>query len=142
MSREQGRGNAIKVFLVGDSDFVLTRITSLIAGVQGIDIVGGAQNPLTAINQIKTLKPDAVILDLRLHKRFGVDVLQNISEMMPAPATIMVATSSFCRSAREVKKKPDIILDKFTEWSKIPEILKRIFPKGNPHISANSSANP
>jgi DNA-binding NarL/FixJ family response regulator len=141
LSQEPEERSAIKVFLVGASDFVQTRITSLISSVPGIDIVGSARNPLTAITQIKTLKPDVVILDMRLQKWFGVDLLQNIGEMMPLPATIVVATHIFGRYPREVKIKPDIMLDKFTDWNKIPEILKCIFPRGNPLISADSPAN-
>ena len=121
--------NNLKVFLAGDSHSVCRRISNLISSVPGIDIVGETHNPLSAIAQIWTLRPDVVILDIQLQKRFGVDVLVSISGMIPAPATIMVATNLFSLPAGKEKIRPDFILDKFTECDKIPDLLQHIFQK-------------
>ncbi|HAM52521.1 MAG TPA: hypothetical protein DCP92_18160 [Nitrospiraceae bacterium] len=118
----------MKVFLISDSHSIRRKITDVICSVPGIDIVGKAVNSLNAIAQIETLKPDAVILDIRLQKTFGVDVLLNISNMMPTPVTIVVADSIFGRSTGKEKIKPDFVVDKFTECDKIAELLKGIVP--------------
>jgi DNA-binding NarL/FixJ family response regulator len=69
-------------------------------------------------------KPDVLIMDKRIQKKFGIDILQNIRKLTPPPMLIMLTNKVFNRYQQEATDvKADFSLDKFTEWNKIPEIL-------------------
>ena len=57
----------MKVFLVDDSVVVLEKLTAMISGIEGVEIDGQALNARDAIESIVKLKPDVVILDIRLN---------------------------------------------------------------------------
>lgn len=126
LTEEKGK-NDMRVFLVDDSTVIRGWIRRLLSGLRGIEIVGETRDPIKAIHHIRTLKPDAVILDMRVQKRLGIDVLQNLRELTPAPLIIML-THRFYRSFGSENRASgaDFYFDKFTEWHKISDILRPV----------------
>ena len=81
---------SISVFIVDDSEIVRDRLTSLLSEVPSINIVGYADNPLTATESIVALRPDVVILDIFLTGGSGIHVLKNIRGKQIASKVIML----------------------------------------------------
>ena len=73
----------IKVLIVDDYAPWLHFITIALAIKPEIDIVGDAQDGLTAIQKATELKPDLVILDIGLPDMSGIQVAQRILEVAP-----------------------------------------------------------
>src|SRR6188472_32729 len=65
------------------------RIEDVLARLEGAQIVGIATNGIEAVEQIRSLKPDLVFLDVQMPGKTGVEVVREIGpdEM---PATIFV----------------------------------------------------
>jgi len=62
----------------------------------GYEVVGEAQDGATAIDAVKDLRPDIVLLDIRLPDADGFQVAQRLAENGSGPAIVL--TSSHDRS--------------------------------------------
>lgn len=89
--------------LVVDDEHDLTELLSEFLGSEGYDIktaVDGEQ----AIRILEAERFDAVLLDILMPKRNGIDVLKYITKNHPATKTVMVTGHSDLRSAVEARQ--------------------------------------
>ncbi len=70
--------NEIRVLLVDDHPIVRKGIHDLLDAAQGISVVGEANSGREALQMIKAVKPDIVLLDIELPDLNGVEVVKNI----------------------------------------------------------------
>jgi DNA-binding NarL/FixJ family response regulator len=70
--------NAIRVLVVEDHHVVRQGLVALLSVVDGVEVVGQAADGAEAIKQFETLRPDVTLIDLRLPKLGGVDVIQRV----------------------------------------------------------------
>jgi DNA-binding NarL/FixJ family response regulator len=90
-----------RIVLVEDHAIVRTGIRALLASQPDMAIVGEAASGLEAVEMVKRLKPDLVILDLSLPEMDGLQVLENIRKDSP-DSEILVLTMHFSEDiARE-----------------------------------------
>ena len=82
----------IRVVLVDDQTLVRRGIRSLLELSGDIGIVAEASDGDEALAVIRREKPDAVLLDVRMPKRTGVEVLQELQRAGELPPTILLTT--------------------------------------------------
>jgi DNA-binding NarL/FixJ family response regulator len=82
----------IRVFLVEDQALVREGIRSLLALEKEIEVVGTAADGPEAVAAIPTSGADVVLLDMRLPKLSGLDVLRRLSEAGKLPPSIILTT--------------------------------------------------
>ncbi len=82
----------IRVCLVEDQTIVREGLRTLLGLVDDIEVVAEAADGEAAIQIIPEHEPDVVLLDMRLPKRNGIEVLQSLSEMGKLPPTIILTT--------------------------------------------------
>ena len=82
----------IRVFLVEDQALVREGIQSLLGFDGGITVVGCASDGEEALAAIPAAAPDAVLLDMRLPRLSGLDVLRRLAERGTLPPTIILTT--------------------------------------------------
>jgi two-component system, NarL family, nitrate/nitrite response regulator NarL len=80
----------VRLFIADDNIPFRTRLASIFADVDGISVVGVAGDVPGAIEEIKRLKPDTIILDIHMPGGNGLDVLQVAKAFSPAPTVIML----------------------------------------------------
>src|SRR5260370_14217447 len=80
----------LKIFLVEDSPLVRQRIVALIGAIQGIGIVGEAEEASDALSGIAATNTDVVVVDLRLTGGRGIDVLAGLSQSSRPVITIVL----------------------------------------------------
>ena len=68
----------IRVYLVDDHPFVLKGLISYLKTQEEIDVVGKAETGEKAIKEIKKMKPDVAIVDLRLPEKNGTEITKEI----------------------------------------------------------------
>jgi DNA-binding NarL/FixJ family response regulator len=68
----------MNIFIAEDSETVTRALMELIREIPGTKIVGTAQTAGDAIKSIAEKMPDVVILDIRLKKGNGIDVLKEM----------------------------------------------------------------
>ncbi len=71
----------IKVMLVDDHDIVRTGIRMVIEKMSGIKIVGESQDGYEALEQVKALKPDVVLMDVNMPRMSGLEATRKITEL-------------------------------------------------------------
>jgi two-component system, NarL family, response regulator DevR len=88
-------GSAIRVLVVDDSALVREGLRSVLGTygkLQRIEVIGDADSIATAVNQAHRLKPDVVLLDIRLPDGSGLDACREIKRSLPA-TRVLILTS-------------------------------------------------
>jgi two-component system, NarL family, response regulator DevR len=86
----------IRILLVDDSELVRRGIKTVINGQtdRAIRVVGEAGNVAEAISESIRLKPDIVLLDIRLPDGTGFDACRKILERLPATRVVILTSHS------------------------------------------------
>jgi DNA-binding NarL/FixJ family response regulator len=82
----------IRVLIVDDQTLVRRGIRSLLELAGDIEIVGEAEDGEDAIRAIAKARPDVVLLDVRMPKLDGVEVLRRLTQSGNLPPTILLTT--------------------------------------------------
>jgi DNA-binding NarL/FixJ family response regulator len=65
---------------------------------EGFDVVGEAENGLTAVRLARELKPEVVLLDVHLPDVDGFEVAERLRELESAPVVILTSSRDDYRS--------------------------------------------
>lgn len=122
-----GNNRTMNVFIVDDSEIVRDRLTSMLSEVSLINIIGYADNPLTATEAIVRSKPDVVILDIFLTGGSGIHVLKNIRGKQVTAKVIMLTNYA----QEEYRKKcfeegADFFFDKSIEFDRVVDVIQKL----------------
>ena len=82
----------INVYLVDDQNLVRQGVKALLELAEGINVVGEADGGQAAIDNIPTVNPDVVLLDMRMPSMSGLDVLRELKKQDKLPPTIILTT--------------------------------------------------
>ena len=85
---------AIKILIVDDHPVVREGICSMLKREPDFKIVGEATNGLEAIERVRELSPDVVLMDLRMPEMDGVGAIVKIKEERPEVKFIILTTFS------------------------------------------------
>lgn len=83
----------MNVLLVDDHRLLLEGLTNLLTA-QGIQVVGVAHDGLEAIDKARTLKPDVILMDIRMPNCDGLCATRRIMAEMPQMKIVVLTTSS------------------------------------------------
>lgn len=89
----------IRVVIVDDSLLIRMAIKEILASDPGIEVIGEAKDGVEAVETVKKLKPDVLLLDIILPRKDGITVLKEIMEENPLPVVVF---SSLTRENAEV----------------------------------------
>lgn len=81
----------IKVLIIDDSALIRGLIAEILSAYNDIVVVGAAEDPYEARDQIKRLNPDVLTLDIEMPRMNGITFLRNIMRLRPMPV-IMIST--------------------------------------------------
>jgi DNA-binding LytR/AlgR family response regulator len=79
----------MRVLVVDDEDLARARIRELLGGFDDVECVGEAENGPEAVERIRELGPDLVILDIQMPGMSGLEVVEALDE----PPLIIFATA-------------------------------------------------
>lgn len=83
---------AIRVMLVDDQNLVRQGVRSLLGLATGIEVIAEASDGKEALKVIAEKRPDVVLLDMRMPKMSGLDVLRALNDEEYFPPTIILTT--------------------------------------------------
>jgi DNA-binding NarL/FixJ family response regulator len=81
-----------RILLVEDQTLVREGLRSLLAFAKDLEVAGEAGDGEEAITAIPRVRPDVVLLDIRLPKKNGLQVLQELAGAGVLPPTIILTT--------------------------------------------------
>jgi len=124
IEKEQGRGT-MRLFIADDSEVVRERLSTLLSQLDNVEIVGNAGTVDEAIHEIRRLKPDLVVLDIRMPGGCGIDVLRSVKGDEPSPAVIMLTNYPYRQyEERCMDAGADFFFDKSVEFEFAIEVIK------------------
>jgi DNA-binding NarL/FixJ family response regulator len=82
----------IRVLVVEDHNVVRQGLVALLNLVEGIHVAGEAADGEEAIVQIRSQRPDVTLIDLRLPKLSGVEVIQKVRAETPQARFVVLTT--------------------------------------------------
>jgi len=121
------RRRKVRVFIAEDSPKVVERLTDLLEQVGELEVIGHAADVREAAECIQRLRPDVVILDLRMTNGNGIDVLKTIKITRPETKVIIFSNLSDAQyRKRLLDTGADAFLDKSSDFNQIPGIVLKL----------------
>jgi len=116
----------MKILIADDSLVVRDRLVTLLTeALQGIEVVGQAKDATEARSLAEELRPDVAILDIRMPKGSGADVLLDIKKLNPVPKVIILTNYPHPENKKKcIDRGADYFFDKSTEFKKVVSVLK------------------
>jgi two-component system, NarL family, response regulator DevR len=91
----------IRVLIVDDSELVRMGLRTLLGAYQDIEVVGETDSAASALGAMQTLRPELVLLDLRLPDGNGCDVCRRILREQPECRILVLSSLLDARSVSE-----------------------------------------
>lgn len=124
----------LRVFVIEDSPILLERIAEAIADQPSLILVGSADTEKDALAKIRALKPEALVVDIKLREGNGLNVLAQLKfafEDGTRPKIVVFTNyprQEYLRNSKQLGA--DYFLDKSTQFSDLPRILIGISNEG------------
>ena len=126
----------MKVFIVDDSDILRERLRSILTEIKRVEVMGEAEDALQAREFLEKHTPDAVILDIRMPKGSGIDILEMIKRTKPSIKVIVLTNYPFPQYRKKcIELGAEYFLDKSTEFDKLPEVFKQLVTRGKKKVN-------
>jgi len=117
----------LKVFISDDSATVRERLVTMALDLPEVDVVGQAEDVPGTLDAIRRIRPDVVILDIRMPGGNGIEVLREVKKLTPAPQVIMFTNFAYAQYRKKCEQAgADFFLDKSTEFDKLPQALEQV----------------
>ena len=84
----------IRVYLVDDHEVVREGLKTLLGRRDGFEIVGQAGTVAEAISEATRMRPDVVVMDVRLPDGSGIEACREIRETMPDTKVLILTSYS------------------------------------------------
>lgn len=110
--------NRIKVIIADDHPIFLKGILSILKDEPGIEVLGQASNGNEALELIKKLKPDVVLLDVDMPQLNGLDTARIIHKDMPGIKTAILTMhkdKEYFNEAMDINVKAFVLKDKISD---------------------------
>jgi len=122
---------AMKVLVVDDSEIVRERLKDMLSEVTEVEAIGQVKGTPEAIEMLRKLNPEVVILDIEMPGRSGIDLLREIKKRKQPPLAIVLTNQSYPQYRTVcIKAGADFFFDKSTEFDKVAQVLKQLSKKG------------
>jgi DNA-binding NarL/FixJ family response regulator len=117
----------IRLLIVDDVQQVRAELLTLLSLVADIEIVGQATNGLEAVNQVESLQPDVVLMDLEMPGVNGYEAARQIKKHSPVTRVIALTVHDYSAAReRATQSGADAFIVKGSSLeSLVQEILKK-----------------
>ena len=89
----------ISVAIVDDNERVIETVKRVLENTPGLNVVGTANDGMSAVQMILEKKPDVVLLDLVLTKLDGLSVIERVKSSPDMNKTGFIVLSSICKES-------------------------------------------
>lgn len=82
----------IRVLIVDDQRIARTGLHSMLDGYDDIDVVGEAEHGLAGVSMVHKLRPDIVLMDIRMPVMDGIEATRQLKAASESPQVIVLTT--------------------------------------------------
>ncbi|SRR5258708_804127 len=125
----------MKVLIVDDSAIIRVRLAELLTEIDGVEIVAQAENAIKALGLMQALKPDVAIVDVRMPKRSGMELLEDVKGTHKPPKIIMLTNFPTPENRDKCfSRGADFFFDKSSEIEEVLSVLKDLAARSHDHL--------
>jgi DNA-binding NarL/FixJ family response regulator len=99
-----GRDRPLKVLLVDDQELVRSGLRLILEAQHDIEVVGEAEEGATALTLVEQVRPDVVLMDLRMPGMDGIEATRQIAELRDPPAVVVLTTFDLDRNVYDAMR--------------------------------------
>lgn len=123
----------IKILLYDDSEVMRETLVLLLSNTDGFEVVGAFDNCETAVQDIKTLDPDVVLLDIDMPAMTGIEGLAKIRSQHPDVKVLMLTVFDDNKNVFEaIRQGANGYLLKKTPPAKLIDYIREVHEGGAP----------
>ncbi|NEB70158.1 response regulator transcription factor, partial [Streptomyces fulvissimus] len=86
-------GTPVRVVVADDEEMVRTALRAILGAEEGIEVVGEAATGAEAVSVVRALRPDVVLMDVRMPEIDGIRATEQILATLAEPPRIVVVTT-------------------------------------------------
>jgi len=117
----------MRLFIADDSEILRSRLCDLLSEIEAIQVVGQAASAVETIEAIEDLKPDIVILDIRMPGGDGMLALERIKKGKNPPKVIMFTNYPYLQYRKKcLDAGADFFFYKANEFEKLVDLLRKL----------------
>ncbi len=133
----------LRVLIADDSTAVRQSLSRLLSEIETVEVVGQAQDVTGAITAIQELKPQVVILDIRMPGGSGIEVLEKIQKKEGMPKVIVFTNYPFIQyRAKCLEAGASFFFDKSSDFDLLPQALEQLGHTTSPAGAAIAEGGP
>ena len=83
----------IRVVVVDDDPLARTALSTILGADLGIEVVGEASDGAVAVEMARRLRPDVVVMDIRMPVLNGIDATRHLTSLRPPPGRVLILTT-------------------------------------------------
>jgi DNA-binding NarL/FixJ family response regulator len=82
----------IRVLVVDDQELVRIGLRLVLQAYDDLEVVGEAGDGQEALEQVESLRPDVVLMDIRMPRMSGIEAVERLSALPAGPKVIVLTT--------------------------------------------------
>lgn len=130
---------AVRVVIVDDSEHFVRAAKRALALESGIEVVGSAESAEKAVEAVRRLAPDVVLMDMSMPGSNGLDATRAVKAMEPAPRVIILtAHETEAYQAAAERAGADAVVGKWLLQEEGVEAIRRLGPSVLPKTGSKS----
>ncbi len=117
----------MRVIIADDSEIMREHLADALSNLANLEIVGSASSGSQALESIRRLNPDVVVLDIRMPGGSGIDVMEQIKRDTTCPVVIMFTNYPFPQYRKKCEQAgADFFFDKSSESQRLIETIEAL----------------
>lgn len=130
MTRSRPARLPTRVLIADDSPTVRERLAALLGDLRDVVVVGQAKDEAETVHLVHSLRPDVVILDIRMPEGSGIGVLRSVRNDSDRPKFIVLTNYPYLAYRRTcLEAGASYFFDKSSEFDQIPQALEQLARK-------------
>ncbi len=120
----------MKILIADDSEILRDRIKESLKDLNETEIISEAKNGIEALKIMKELKPDFILLDLRMPELNGFEVLKKIRESSYKPKVCIYTNYAYTQyKKRCMNEGADYFFDKNVDFQEVKNLIAELAMK-------------
>ncbi|QAT17737.1 hypothetical protein BU251_08395 [Candidatus Velamenicoccus archaeovorus] len=127
------------IFIVDDHDIIREGIKAILRRQPEYEVVGEARDAETALDKIRPLKPDILLLDITMPKKTGLEIIEDVLRISPSTKILIISVhkaNAYVMKALQSGVKG--YLSKENAADDLPQALRKIV-SGQVYLDAQAS---